>query len=56
VHYSNYLYRKKNQEVDKMIDFSKKGKKTTRIIAAVISILLVIGMVIGLLAAIRGGF
>ena len=39
-----------------MIDFSKKGKKTTRIIATIISILLVLGMIIGLLAAIRGGF
>ncbi len=32
-----------------MIDFSKKGKKTTRIIAGVIAILLVVGMIIGLL-------
>ena len=33
----------------KMVDFSKKRKKSTRIIAAVICILLVAGMVIGLL-------
>ena len=33
----------------KMVDFSKKNKKSTRIIAAVICILLVAGMVIGLL-------
>ena len=32
-----------------MIDFDKKGKKRTRIIATVICILLVLGMVIGLL-------
>ena len=32
-----------------MIDFGKKGKKRTRIIATVICILLVLGMVIGLL-------
>ncbi len=32
-----------------MVDFSKKRKKSTRIIAAVICILLVAGMVIGLL-------
>ena len=36
----------------KMIDFSKKGKKTTRVVAAVIAILLVVGMVIGLLVTI----
>ena len=35
-----------------MIDFSKKGKKTTRVVAAVIAILLVVGMVIGLLVTI----
>ena len=35
-----------------MIDFSKKASKRTRIIAAAISILLVIGMVIGLLVSI----
>lgn len=32
-----------------MIDFGKKGKKRTRIIAGVICILLVLGMIIGLL-------
>jgi len=32
-----------------MVDFSKKRKKSTRIIAAVICGLLVLGMVIGLL-------
>ena len=35
-----------------MIDFSKKAKKKTRIIAAVISILLVVGKVIGLIVTI----
>lgn len=34
-----------------MVDFSKKRKKSTRIIAAVICILLVAGMVIGLLSS-----
>ena len=32
-----------------MVDFGKKGKKRTRIIATVICILLVVGMIIGLL-------
>ncbi len=32
-----------------MVDFSKKRKKSTRIIAGVICVLLVAGMVIGLL-------
>ena len=35
-----------------MIDSSKKGKKATRIIAGVISILLVVGMIIGLLVTV----
>ena len=35
-----------------MIDFGKKGKKTTRIIAAIISIILVLGMIIELLVSI----
>ena len=35
--------------VANMVDFSKKRKKSTRIMAAVICILLVAGMVIGLL-------
>ena len=33
-----------------MVDFSKKKKKSTRIIAIVICLLIVFGMVIGLLA------
>ena len=37
---------------DTMVDFSKKATKRTRIIAAIISILLVVGMVIGLLVSI----
>ncbi len=32
-----------------MIDFSKKRNKTVRIVAAVICVLIVLGMVIGLL-------
>lgn len=35
-----------------MVDFSKKRKKSTRIIAVVIAGLLVLGMVIGLLVSI----
>ncbi len=35
-----------------MIDFGKKGKKRNRIIAGVISILLVLGMIIGLLVTV----
>ena len=35
-----------------MIDFSKKGKKSTRVVAGVIAILLVIGMIIGLLVTV----
>jgi hypothetical protein len=34
-----------------MIDFGKKGKKATRIIAIIISLLLIFGMVISLLVA-----
>ncbi len=33
-----------------MVDFSKKKKKTARVIAAVICVLIVFGMVIGLLS------
>jgi hypothetical protein len=33
-----------------MIDFSKKKKKTVRVVAIVICLLIVFGMVIGLLA------
>ena len=40
------------QKGNKMVDFSKKRKKSTRIIAVVIAGLLVLGMVIGLLVSI----
>ena len=35
-----------------MIDFSKKKKKTVRVVAIVICLLIVFGMVIGLLATV----
>lgn len=32
-----------------MMDFGKKGKKSTRIIASIICVLIVLGMILGLL-------